>query len=118
MRVYLRPRNRSPLSLATAGAFVTLLPLLALAQSRVDSGTLLRSVPELPIAPARRDSVQVQPVEPPAPASKADTGTRVNVSAFRFTGNRRFPEQELAGLLSAYVGTQVSFAGQIGRAHV
>ncbi len=105
------PNRRAPLVFATAGALVTLLPLLAFAQ-RVDSGTLLKSLPEIPVAPPRSDRVQVQPSETPLPAAgKADTGSSVEVRGFRFTGNQRFSQQELASQLAAYLGTRVSFAG-------
>lgn len=106
------PNCRAPFMLATAGALVTLLPLLASAQTRVDSGTLLKSLPDIPTAPPRSDRVQVQPTETPVPAApKVDSGATFEVRGFRFTGNQRYSQQELASQLAAYVGTRVSFAG-------
>jgi hemolysin activation/secretion protein len=101
-----------PAILLTAGALATLLPLCAAAQTRLDGGALLKTLPDLPqpAVPAKPAPIQT-PESATAPEQQAQPGVSVQVKGFRFTGNRRFSHDELAALLTNYSGTRVDFAG-------
>lgn len=62
-----------------------------------------------PLKPAPNDLVKVAPAGAPAPAM-ADSGARIAVSQFRFTGNYSQPSDKLAPLVASYLGKTLTLA--------
>jgi hemolysin activation/secretion protein len=91
------------LGLSTAGAAT------AFAQVRPNAGSLLDSQ-----SPAPAQSLPVAPklVLPDAkPVAAGDTAVRITPSAFRFTGNSLFSNEQLSGLLAKLVNKPTDLAG-------
>jgi len=94
---------------------ISLLALIganALAQTRPDSGSVLEQMKQPPIAaPVERREGDVLPrVEPPRPALGAPD-LKVNVTAFKISGNTLYSEAELAATLQEFVGKEQNIDG-------
>lgn len=90
-------------------ALVLLPAATVLAQPSPDAGSLLREIEKAPsraVPPA--DGL---PAVPAAPAAHAPSAVKVNVSAFRFEGNRLLGDEALARSLAGLQGRALDFAG-------
>ena len=84
------------------------------AADRPDAGTLLRESTPLPIVAPRQEPPTIK--KPVEQKMTAPDGVRVKVSSFNFTGNTLFSSTELSGLLSGYIGTELTLAELNGAA--
>jgi hemolysin activation/secretion protein len=93
-----------------AAAFVlALFCAAALAQVRPDAGSILEQTKPPPVAPT--PGIDVLPRLPePKPALGAP-GLKVNVTAFRITGNTIFPEDVLVATVQEFVGKEQNIDG-------
>ena len=93
----------------TAALLLAVFSTFSHAQPRPDAGSVLESTKQPAIAP--KPGADVLPrVEEPRPALGAP-GLKVNVTAFRITGNTLYPESVLLETVKEFVGKEQNIDG-------
>ncbi|MDA0225736.1 MAG: BamA/TamA family outer membrane protein [Proteobacteria bacterium] len=96
--------------------FALALNQFAFAQERPDAGTILQEqTKERPKLPPK-DAPQVLPPTEVRPAQRIEPTIKLQVSAFRVTGNTVYPEKELLAQLRAFSGKELDANGLIDAA--
>ncbi len=82
----------------------------SLAQVKPDAGSVLEQMKQPPVAPVPRPGVLLPRAPEPKPALGAP-GLKVNVTAFKISGNTIYPEDVLAATVQEFVGKEQNIDG-------